>query len=280
MPPRSTPHRGTGSGRETAQARHLDTGTRRRRAGTAREGEMGFFDTVRDKAGALATDAGRAGKVTAAQARLVVLQNDLRKAERELGHAAFALAERGELDHPDLAHAVERLRATAAEVSAKEAEIAALRDEPLAPAAASGEAPAPAATVAATTVQTAAGPVTVAAAERRSRRSLPRPRRRKPRRRRRPPLQRRQVLGRRPRRPSRKRRRSPRGAGPPSSRPYPSRRRRRRRRRRPRARRRPGRPHPGPAPRPRSRRGRGRDRGRPARTTPPAPDACTGPIAT
>jgi len=126
---------------------------------------MGFFDTVRDKAGALATDAGRAGRVTAAQARLVVLQNDLRKAERELGHAAFALAERGELDHPDLAHAVERLRATAAEVSAKEAEIAALRDEPLAPAAVSGEAPTPAATAAAATVQTVAGPVTVAPAE-------------------------------------------------------------------------------------------------------------------
>lgn len=126
---------------------------------------MGFFDTVRDKAGALATDAGRAGRVTAAQARLVVLQNDLRKAERELGHAAFALAERGELDHPDLAHAVERLRATAAEVSAKEAEIAALRDEPLTPATVSGETPAPAATVVAATVQTVAGPVTVAPAQ-------------------------------------------------------------------------------------------------------------------
>ena len=69
---------------------------------------MGFFDTVKDKAGALAADTQRAGKVTAAQARLVVLQNDLRRAERELGHAAFALAERGELDHPDLAHAVEK----------------------------------------------------------------------------------------------------------------------------------------------------------------------------
>ena len=90
---------------------------------------MGFFDTVKDKAGALAADTQRAGKVTAAQARLVVLQNDLKKAERELGHAAFALAERGELDHPDLAHAVERLRATMAEVRGKEAEIAALRGE-------------------------------------------------------------------------------------------------------------------------------------------------------
>ena len=90
---------------------------------------MGFFDTVKDKAGALAADTERAGKVTAAQARLVVLQNDLKKAERELGHAAFALAERGELDHPDLAHAVERLRATMAEVHARESEIATLRGE-------------------------------------------------------------------------------------------------------------------------------------------------------
>jgi len=90
---------------------------------------MGFFDTVKDKAGALAADTQRAGKVTAAQARLAVLQNDLRKAERELGHAAFAVAERGELEHPDLAHAVARVRATTSEVRAKEAEISALRGE-------------------------------------------------------------------------------------------------------------------------------------------------------
>lgn len=121
---------------------------------------MGFFDTVKGKAGALAADAGRASRVTAAQARLAVLQNDLRKAERELGHAAYALAERGQLDHPDLAHAIERLRAIASEVSAKEAEIAALRNESSAPAGASGEAP-PAAV---TTVETAAGPMTVTSA--------------------------------------------------------------------------------------------------------------------
>ncbi len=121
---------------------------------------MGFFDTVKDKAGALAADAGRAGRVTAAQARLAVLQNDLRKAERELGHAAFALAERGQLDHPDLVPAIEGLRATAAEISAKEAEIAALRNEATTPAGATGEAP-PEAT---TTVETAAGPVTVTSA--------------------------------------------------------------------------------------------------------------------
>ena len=90
---------------------------------------MGFFDTVKGKAGALAADAERAGKVTAAQARLVVLQNDLKKAERELGHAAYQVAERGDLDHPDLTYALERLRATTAEVHAREAEIAALRGE-------------------------------------------------------------------------------------------------------------------------------------------------------
>ncbi len=90
---------------------------------------MGFFDTVRDTAGALAADAERAGKVTAAQARLAVLQSDLRKAERELGHEAFALVERGELDHPDLVMAVTRLRATAAEIRTREDEIAALRGD-------------------------------------------------------------------------------------------------------------------------------------------------------
>ena len=121
---------------------------------------MGFFDAVKEKAVALAADTQRAGKVTAAQARLVVLQNDLKKAERELGHAAFALAERGELDHPDLAPAVEQLRATSAEVRSKEAGIAALRGEapqrpeetaPLTPADSQAEA-------------VAAGPVTVTAA--------------------------------------------------------------------------------------------------------------------
>jgi hypothetical protein len=130
---------------------------------------MGFFDTVKDKAGALAADTQRAGKVTAAQARLVVLQNDLKKAERELGHAAFALAERGELSHPDLEHALARLRATMAEVHGKEAEIASLRgeaapvDAPTTTAPAAAVAPAVGEEAAAeATVETEAGPVTVA----------------------------------------------------------------------------------------------------------------------
>jgi len=91
---------------------------------------MGFFDAVKQKAGALAGDAERAGRVTAAQARLVVLQNDVRKAERELGHEVYALIERGQLAHPDIAAGTERLRATLAEVHEKEAEIAALRRTP------------------------------------------------------------------------------------------------------------------------------------------------------
>jgi hypothetical protein len=150
---------------------------------------MGFFDSIKSTAGALAADAERAGRVTAAQARLVVLQSDLKKAERELGRAALSLIERGDLDHPELAQAVERVRATSADVRAKEREIAELRGEtppasPEAapPAAASAEAAPPAPASAAdkqgakvevepvgtsapqapsATVQTAGGPVTI-----------------------------------------------------------------------------------------------------------------------
>jgi len=88
---------------------------------------MGFFDTVKTKAGGLATDAGRASRVTAAQTKIAVLQQDLKKAERELGHKAFALAARGELEHPELALAIERVRAAQGAIDAKEAEVAGLR---------------------------------------------------------------------------------------------------------------------------------------------------------
>ena len=88
---------------------------------------MGFFDTVKEKANAFATDAERAGKVTAAQARLLVLQNDLRKAERDLGHAAAVHIEAGEILHPDLEPSAARVRETREALRAKEAEIAALR---------------------------------------------------------------------------------------------------------------------------------------------------------
>jgi hypothetical protein len=88
---------------------------------------MGLFDTVKLKANALAADAERAGKVTAAQARTVVLQNDIRKAERELGHNAFPLIDSGEIAHPDLEAAAARLRDARQALNDKEAEIAGLR---------------------------------------------------------------------------------------------------------------------------------------------------------
>ena len=88
---------------------------------------MGLFDTVKLKANALAADAERAGKVTAAQARTVVLQSEIRKAERELGHAAFSLIESGEIAHPELEAAAARLREARQALKDKEAEIARLR---------------------------------------------------------------------------------------------------------------------------------------------------------
>lgn len=88
---------------------------------------MGLFDTVKLKANALAADAERAGKVTAAQARTVVLQNEIRKSERELGHAVYSLLENAELAHPDLEAAATRLREARKALADKEAEIAVLR---------------------------------------------------------------------------------------------------------------------------------------------------------
>jgi hypothetical protein len=104
---------------------------------------MGFFDTVKEKANALASDAGRASKVTAAQARVIVLQSDVRKAERELGHAAFELIGRGELEPTGMADAAARLREAHQALSDKEAEIAAIRaaaGDPQAAANAAGQA--------------------------------------------------------------------------------------------------------------------------------------------
>ncbi len=90
---------------------------------------MGLFDTVRAKAGELAADAERAGKVAAAQARGVTLQSELRKAERELGQTTFSLIELGEVRHPDLDAASAALRAAREALDENEREIAALRGE-------------------------------------------------------------------------------------------------------------------------------------------------------
>ncbi len=88
---------------------------------------MGFLDTVKGTASSLAADAGRAGKVANAQVKLVSLQGDVRKAERDLGRAALRLADAGELDAELLAEELARLRAADEAMHAKEAEIAAIR---------------------------------------------------------------------------------------------------------------------------------------------------------
>jgi len=90
---------------------------------------MGLFDTVKTKASALAADAERAGKITAAQTRTMVLQSEIRKAERELGHTTFSLITRGEIAHPELEHAAAVLRDARQALNDKELEIATLRGE-------------------------------------------------------------------------------------------------------------------------------------------------------
>jgi uncharacterized protein YjbJ (UPF0337 family) len=90
---------------------------------------MGIFDTIKDKAGDLADDAGRAGKVTAAQVKLKSLQGDVKEAIGQLGHEAFKLIEKGELTHPGLEPAIARIRDAQKLVADKEAEIEKLRAE-------------------------------------------------------------------------------------------------------------------------------------------------------
>jgi len=55
---------------------------------------MGFLDTAKSKAGDLATDAERSGRATRAQTGIAVLQQDLGKAGRELGHKVSLLRPR------------------------------------------------------------------------------------------------------------------------------------------------------------------------------------------
>ncbi len=88
---------------------------------------MGILETIKGKAGELAEDAERAGKVTAAQVKLKSLQGDVEKALTQLGRDAFDLVEKGELSHTALEAAVTRVRAAKQAVADKEAEIAAMR---------------------------------------------------------------------------------------------------------------------------------------------------------
>ena len=137
---------------------------------------MGLFDTVKEKANALAADAERAGKVTAAQARTVVLQNDIRRAERELGHATFLLIEAGELTHPELEPTATRLRNARRALQEKEAEITALRGQTDTDAAPEAAAPLQAEAEVAAEAPAEATAVAVEARERRRWPRRPRPR--------------------------------------------------------------------------------------------------------
>ena len=88
---------------------------------------MGIFDTIKDKAGDLAEDAGRAGKVGAAQVKLKSLQGDVKDAMEALGREAFELVEKGDLVHPGLDAALARVRDAQKLVEAKKSEIEAIK---------------------------------------------------------------------------------------------------------------------------------------------------------
>ena len=90
---------------------------------------MGIFDSMKGKAADLADDAGRAGKVAAAQVKLKSLQGDVDGALTELGRKAFGLVEEGELDHASLEAAVAKVREARQLVADKKAEIDGLRAE-------------------------------------------------------------------------------------------------------------------------------------------------------
>lgn len=84
---------------------------------------------VKEAASAVGSEAGKAGRVAQAQMKLKSLQGDVSDAERELGKAAFGLAETDQLQTPALAEAVAKVREAKAAVAAKEAEIAAIKSE-------------------------------------------------------------------------------------------------------------------------------------------------------
>lgn len=88
---------------------------------------MRFFDTAKAKAGDVAVDAERTGRLAAARIRLIALQNDLKKAERELGQATFEMIERRAPDQQALTAAIARVQAAHAAIAAKETQIAELR---------------------------------------------------------------------------------------------------------------------------------------------------------
>jgi NTP pyrophosphatase (non-canonical NTP hydrolase) len=105
---------------------------------------MGFFDKVKEKAGEIADDAGRATKVAQAQMKLKSLQGDVEAAKKELGDVAFQLVAGGELAHAGLEAPVSKIREALGRVADKEAEITAIKAagaEPEAEMPAAAEAP-------------------------------------------------------------------------------------------------------------------------------------------
>jgi hypothetical protein len=88
---------------------------------------MGIFDTIKDKAGDLAGDAEKAGKVGAAQVKLKSLQGGVDDAMKVLGREAFGLVDKGELVHPGLEPGVARVREAQRLVDEKKAEIEAIK---------------------------------------------------------------------------------------------------------------------------------------------------------
>jgi hypothetical protein len=90
---------------------------------------MGIFDTIKDKAGDLAGDAERAGKIGAAQVKLKSLQGDVDKELQVLGREVFELIEKGDLTHAGLDGATATVRDAKKLVADKEAEIQKLKAE-------------------------------------------------------------------------------------------------------------------------------------------------------
>jgi|GEM_PF-3545737 len=101
---------------------------------------MGIFDDVKKAAATVAgevkeagkavgAEAGKAGRVAQAQVKLRSLQGEQGDAEKELGQAAYDLAESGQLATPALEEAVAKVREARAAVAVKEAEIEAIKAE-------------------------------------------------------------------------------------------------------------------------------------------------------
>jgi hypothetical protein len=116
---------------------------------------MGLFDDLKKAstkvAGEMKTaattigqEAGKQGRVAQAQLKLRSLQGEVGEAEKALGGKVYDLAERGEIAHPELSAEMDTVREARAAVTAKEAEIEAIKAEEAASGATPAAAEAPA----------------------------------------------------------------------------------------------------------------------------------------